>query len=608
MTSSASTFSPASPGSTPLRRALISLTNKEGAVAFARALVEEFGVEVLSTGGTAATLRAAGIPVTEVSDYTGFPELLDGRVKTLHPRIHAGILARRDVPAHLAALEQARIAPIDLVCVNLYAFEEAAAAPGCTFQDAVEHIDIGGPCLLRAAAKNHASVTVVSNPAQYQQVLAAMRANAGATTPELRLSLARAAFATTAAYDAAIATWLAAHEPGPAGEAVACEAPVSAATASAEKNLEVASAPATNVAPAASSSKSATASSSFSAASGAPAPSEDAAASSPFQPTLTLNYVKARDLRYGENPHQAAALYVPAATGVTPPAPSLATSELLGGKPLSYNNLIDADAAWACVCDLPAPAVVILKHQNPCGSAVAATVEEAYARAYACDPVSAYGGIVAANAPVTLAFAQELASVNKHFVEVLIAPAFEPAALERLQRRKNLRLVQTGTTTRGDALELRTIDGGLLAQELDHLGENARAAQVLARRAPTPREWDDLDFAWRVVKTVKSNAILVARDGCGVGMGPGQPNRVDSARLAAERAHEACARMALPTSGLVAASDAFFPFADGIFALAQAGITAIIEPGGSVRDSEVVDACNQCDIALVATGVRHFRH
>ncbi len=522
---------------TPIKRALVSVTDKTGVVEFAKALQDEFGVEIISTGGTAKALEEGGVHVVPIDDYTGFPEMMGGRVKTLHPKVHGGLLARREDPDHMAEAEANGIPMIDLVCVNLYEFEKTVASPDVTFADAIEHIDIGGPSMLRSAAKNAESVTVVVDPADYARVLDCMRANGGATTPELRRELQRKVFATTAAYDAAISSWL-------------------------EKDLEE------------------------------------------FPPTLRLNLSKQGILRYGENPHQPAAFYIFADA----PAHSLAKAEQLGGKPLSYNNLLDTDAAWATVREFEEPACVILKHQNPCGSAVAADVTEAYDKAYACDPVSAYGGIIACNREVPLELVEHFADVNKQFVEVIIAPSYTEAALERLARRKNLRVLATGGIGAPMAREFRSVDGGMLVQETDRVAEDPDTFKVVTKRAPEADELRDLLFGWKVCKAVKSNAILVAKDLMGVGLGPGQPNRVDSARLACERAHEALGRMGLPTTRLACASDAFFPFRDGIEELAASGVTAIIQPGGSIRDDEVIEACDEHGIAMVFTGVRHFRH
>lgn len=528
-----------------IQKALVSVTDKSGVAQFCRALHDTYGTQIISTGGTAKVLEEAGVPVTEISEYTGFPEMMGGRVKTLHPKVHGGLLARRESAEHMAEASAHDIPMIDLVCVNLYEFEKTVAKPDVTFADAVEHIDIGGPSMLRSAAKNAQSVTVVCDPADYGRILDDMAAHGGATSLELRLQLQVKAYTTTAAYDTAISNWLAGQ---------------------------------------------------FAHAEGA-APTQ-------FPERLTLAYTKQQDLRYGENPHQAAAFYRDASA-----APhSLACATQLNGKPLSYNNLLDTDAAWSAVREFDEPACIILKHQNPCGSAVAANVTEAYDKAYACDPVSAFGGIIACNREVPLELVEHFADVNKQFVEVLIAPSFTPEALERLSRRKNLRVLATGGVDAPATQEMRTVDGGLLVQDVDHVTEKPADYQVVTRRAPTAQELHDLEFGWKVVKTVKSNAILVAKDDAGIGMGPGQPNRVDSAIIACDRAHKACERMGVAPENLAAASDAFFPFRDDVDELAARGVTAIIQPGGSVRDEEVIAACDEHNIAMVFTGRRHFRH
>ena len=502
-----------------IKRALVSVTDKTGVVEFVKTLEDEFGVEVISTGGTARVLADAGVNVVPIEQYTGFPEMMDGRVKTLHPKVHGGLLCRRDSEQHMA---------------------EAA-------EHNIELIDIGGPSMLRSAAKNADAVTVVSDPADYDAVLAEMRANDGATTLETRRRLQLKVYQTTAAYDTAIAAWL--------GE--------QAAKASAEGE-----------------------------------------ATSAFPEKFVLTATKEQDLRYGENPQQAAAFYV------SPDAPehSLARAEQIQGKPLSYNNILDADAAWAAVREFDEPAVVILKHQNPCGSATAADVTEAYDRAFACDPISAYGGIIAVNREVPLSLCEHFADVNKQFVEVMIAPSYTPEALERLSKRKNMRVLATGGVDRTIGHEVRTVDGGVLVQDIDHVSEDPATFTVPTKRKPTDAEMDDLLFAWRVCKAVKSNAILVAKGRAGIGMGPGQPNRTDSARIACERAEAACERMGVSTEGMVAASDAFLPFRDDVDVLAEHGITAIIQPGGSIRDEESIQACDEHGIAMVFTGTRHFRH
>ena len=535
-----------------IKRALISVTNKAGIVEFAQALEAEFGVEIISTGGTARVLKEAGVKVIPIEAYTGFPEMMDGRVKTLHPRVHGGLLCRRDNCDHLADAQAHDIGMIDLVCVNLYEFEKTVEDPHVTFADAIEHIDIGGPSMLRSAAKNNDFVTVVSDPADYSAVLTEMRKNDGATTRETRRRLALKVFQTTAAYDGAIAAYLS-----------------GVITTGKEEGSEVA-----------------------------------VESTEKFPRIFTIEATKEQDLRYGENPQQSAAFYrLPNAS-----EHSLARAQQIQGKPLSNNNLLDTDAAWTAVRELSEPAVIILKHQNPCGSAVAENIVEAYDRAFSCDPTSAFGGIIAANREISLEFVEHFADIQKQFVEVLIAPSYTAEARERLSKRKNLRVLATGGITHGGGLEVRTVDGGLLVQDLDLACEDAKTFSVPTKRQPTSDELDDLLFAWKVCKTVKSNAILVAKDRMGLGMGPGQPNRVDAALLACERAEQACERRGIAPVGLVAASDAFFPFRDNVDTLAAHGVTAIIQPGGSVRDEESIEACNEHGIAMVFTGVRHFRH
>ena len=535
-----------------IKRALISVTDKTGIVEFAQVLESEFGVEIISTGGTARVLKEAGVKVIPIETYTGFPEMMDGRVKTLHPRVHGGLLCRRDNCDHIADAQAHDIGMIDLVCVNLYEFEKTVENPHVTFTDAIEHIDIGGPSMLRSAAKNNDFVTVVSDPADYSAVLTEMRENGGATTRDTRRRLALKVFQTTAAYDGAIAAYLS-----------------GVITTGKEEGSEVA-----------------------------------VESTEKFPRIFTIEATKEQDLRYGENPQQSAAFYrLPNAS-----EHSLARAQQIQGKPLSYNNLLDTDAAWTAVREFSEPAVIILKHQNPCGSAVAENIVEAYDRAFSCDPTSAFGGIIAANREIPLEFVEHFADIQKQFVEVLIAPSYTAEARERLSKRKNLRVLATGGITHGGGLEVRTVDGGLLVQDLDLACEDAKTFSVPTKRQPTSGELDDLLFAWKVCKTVKSNAILVAKDRMGLGMGPGQPNRVDAALLACERAEQACERRGIAPVGLVAASDAFFPFRDNVDTLAAHGVTAIIQPGGSVRDEESIEACNEHDIAMVFTGVRHFRH
>ncbi len=515
-----------------VKRVLMSVTDKTGIVEFARALSEEFGAQIISTGGTARVIAEAGVPVTPIDDVTKFPEMMDGRVKTLHPLVHGGLLAKRDNESHMAQAAEHGIEMIDMVVVNLYAFEKTVES-GADFGTCIENIDIGGPSMLRSAAKNHESVAVVTDPATYDDILAEMRENDGATTADTRAKLALEVFRTTGAYDTAIAGWL-------AGQLGAAEQ---------------------------------------------------------FPQKMSIQLTKQQDLRYGENPHQAAAFY----RRSTATEHSLVNAEQLGGKPLSYNNLLDTDACWAIVREFDEPGVVILKHQNPCGSAMGATIAEAFDRAFACDTKSAFGGIIAANRTVTKEMVEHI-DANKLFVEVLIAPDFEPEALELLREKPNLRILATGGIDMpGAEPEFRTVDGGVLVQDVDVVAEDPATFTVPTKRKPTEAEMDDLLFAWKVVKGVKSNAILVAKDHAGIGMGPGQPNRVDSCEIACKRAGEAC-------KGAVAASDAFFPFRDNIDVLASYGITAIIQPGGSIRDEESIAACDELGIAMVFTGHRHFRH
>ncbi len=524
-----------------IKRVLMSVTDKTGIVDFARALVDEFGVQIISTGGTARTIAQAGVPVTPIEEVTQFPEMMDGRVKTLHPKVHGALLAKRDNPQHMAEAAEHGIDMIDMVVVNLYAFEKTVAS-GADFATCIENIDIGGPSMLRSAAKNFASVTVVTKPASYDAILAEMRENDGATTYETRRKLALDVFRTTNAYDGAIAAWM-------------------------ESTL---------------------------AADGVETDAAD---------EVVVAVRKQQDLRYGENPHQNAAFYRFADASPH----SLANAEQLNGKPLSYNNLLDTDACWALVREFDDPAVIILKHQNPCGSATAENVVEAYDRAYACDPKSAYGGIIAANREIPASFVDHI-NENKQFVEVIIAPGFTDEALELLRKKKNLRVLRTGGADSPTGKEYRSIDGGLLIQDVDRADEDPAEFTVPTKRKPTPKEMDDLLFAWKVVKGVKSNAILVAKDRAGIGMGPGQPNRVDSAVLACDRAHEVCDRLGIAPTELVAASDAFLPFRDNIDMMHERGIVAVIQPGGSIRDQECIDACDELGMAMVFTGHRHFRH
>lgn len=519
----------------PIHRALISVSDKTGLVEFARALAAR-NVEILSTGGSARALRDAGVPVTEVSEHTGFPEILDGRVKTLVPQIHGGILGRRDVAEHLSQMLAHDIAPIDLVAVNLYPFE-ATVARGAAAEDCVENIDIGGPALIRAAAKNHDFVVVLTEPDQYQTVLDELAGQNG-TSLATRRRLAGEAYARTAAYDAAIAEWFA----GQRGEV--------------------------------------------------------------FPRRMTVSGTLRQTLRYGENPHQQAGFYISGSR------PGVATARQVQGKELSYNNLADTDAAFECVAEFEAPSVAIIKHANPCGVASASTLAEAWDLAFRCDPVSPFGGIVALNRPLDAAAAERIAAI---FTEVIVAPDADEAAKAIVARKRNLRLLLTGSMPdpATEGMTFRSLAGGFLAQTRDAGRITAAELKVVTRRAPTPAELSDLLFAFRVCKHVKSNAIVYAKDGATVGIGPGQPNRVDSARIGARRAAEAAKAAGLPESlarGSVVASDAFFPFADGLEAALEAGATAVIQPGGSARDAEVIAAADAAGVAMVFTGMRHFRH
>jgi phosphoribosylaminoimidazolecarboxamide formyltransferase/IMP cyclohydrolase len=516
-----------------IRRALLSVSDKSGLVELARALAGH-GVELLSTGGSARALREAGLAVREVSELTGFPEIMDGRVKTLHPRVHGALLGRRGVDDAVMATHG--IEPIDLLVVNLYPFERVTAAPDCTLETAVEHIDVGGPAMLRAAAKNHAHVAVLVDPADYAGVHAALAR--GGTTLGERRALAAKAYAHTARYDARIAAWLDAHASEPAARFAAT-----------------------------------------------------------FQPA----FERGQALRYGENPHQAGALYIEP----EPPAGVVATARVLGGKELSYNNLADADAALECVKLFDErPACVIVKHANPCGVALATDLLEAYRRAYATDPVSAFGGIIAFNRPLDAATARAI--LERQFVEVLIAPEVDALALEVLRSKPNVRVLASGAwpARAPAALDYKRIAGGLLVQDADRHTLAESDLKPVTRRVPSAAELDDLLFAWRVAMHVKSNAIVYARDAQTIGIGAGQMSRVVSAKIAALKAEEA----GLAVSGSVMASDAFFPFRDGIDAAAAAGIRAVVQPGGSMRDKEVIAAADEHGIAMLFTGVRHFRH
>ncbi len=522
--------------SAPIAQALLSVSDKTGLVDFAKGLAR-LGIALISTGGTAKALAEAGLAVVEIGDYTGFPEMLDGRVKTLHPKVHGGILARRDVRSHAAALEKHAIPPIDLVVVNLYPFRETVAAPDCTLADAIENIDIGGPAMVRSAAKNWEHVGVVVDPADYASLLAELDANDRILTPATRFALARKAFSHTAAYDGAISNWLTAR--GADGSAAA------------------------------------------------------------FPDNFNLQTVKVQDLRYGENPHQGAAFYrdVGAAPG------TIATFRQLQGKELSYNNIGDADAAWECVKTFAEPACVIVKHANPSGVAIAGSPLEAYRRALATDPVSAFGGIIAFNRPVDAA---TLDAVAAQFLEVLIAPGYTPDALAVIAQKKNVRVLELplGGSAAAAQLDLKRVGGGLLLQTTDARNVLPGELKVVTKKAPTSEQLADLMFAWRVAKFVKSNAIVYCAGGRTLGVGAGQMSRVDSTRIAAMKAKNAD----LSLAGSVVASDAFFPFRDGLDIVADNGAVAVIQPGGSVRDDEVIAAADERGLAMVFTGIRHFRH
>ncbi|HTW74903.1 MAG TPA: bifunctional phosphoribosylaminoimidazolecarboxamide formyltransferase/IMP cyclohydrolase [Steroidobacteraceae bacterium] len=516
-----------------IRRALLSVSDKRGLASFARRLHQR-GVELLSTGGTAAALAAEGLPVREVADYTGFPELMDGRLKTLHPRVHGGLLARRGIDAPI--MQQHGILPIDLLAVNLYPFAATVARADASFEEAIEHIDIGGPAMLRSAAKNHAEVTVLVDPDDYERVLAEIEA-AGETSIDTRAWLATKAFTHTAQYDARIAEWLRARE--------------------SDENAQ-------------------------------------------FPEQLVLCYQRQLELRYGENPHQRAAFYRhPGARDA-----SVATARVLQGRELSYNNIADADTALECVRQFAEAACVIVKHANPCGVALGADALAAYRGAYRTDPDAAFGGIIAFNRPLDGACAQAI--LEQQFVELIAAPAVQPEALAALAGRPQLRVLQTGElgAQSDEESELRSVRGGLLLQQRDVARIDATDLKLVSRRAPQAHELTDLLFAWQTVQFVKSNAIVLARERATLGVGAGQSSRVYAVRLAALKAADA----ELPVRGAVMASDAFFPFRDGIDLAASHGISAVIQPGGSRRDAEVISAADEHGMAMVVTGIRHFRH
>ena len=514
-----------------ISRALISVSDKTGILDLASVLASS-GAEILSTGGTAKLLREKGLKVRDVADLTGFPEMLDGRVKTLHPKVHGGLLAIRSNPQHQAQVDQHGIELIDMVVVNLYPFEKTAAKPGVTSEEMIENIDIGGPSMLRSAAKNFEDVAVVVDAADYPAVMEELKANGGGISRETRARLARKAFATTAAYDSAISTTL------------------------------------------------------------------QKLADGDFPEMLHLNFRKVMDLRYGENPHQKAALYRNPAAG----GRGLAAAPQLQGKELSFNNLVDLEAAWRLAQEFEAPTTVIIKHTNPCGVATCTRLLESYQRALEVDPVSAFGSVIAFNRPVDGPTADEL---SKLFVEAVVAPGFEAAALERLAGKKNLRLLDM-SATEGDerGVQLKTVGGGLLVQTADFLPAQPEQWKCVTERHPSPEEMEAMVFAWRIVKHVKSNAVVYARAGVLVGVGAGQMSRVDSVKLGATKARE----LKHSLEGTVLASDAYFPFPDGVEEAARAGVTAIVQPGGSVRDSDAIAAANQHHLTMLLTGVRHFSH
>ncbi len=517
-----------------IQRAILSVTDKTGLVEFARKLAG-LGVELVSTGGTAKLLRDSGITVKDISELTGFPEMLEGRVKTLHPKVHGGILHRRENAGHRAAVAEHGIPAIDMVVVNLYAFEKTAAKPGAHFEEIIENIDIGGPSMIRSAAKNFQDVAVVTSPGDYDAIAEEMGRSTGALSKETKWRLAQKAFATTAAYDSAIASTL---------ERVSINA---------DGGYELA--PRTN-----------------------------------FPETLRLSFRKQMDLRYGENPHQKAAMYADdSGSGV-------AHAKQVQGKELSYNNIVDLQAAWDLASEFDETVCAIIKHTNPCGTATGKTLAEAYVRALECDPVSAFGGVIGVNRPVDAAAAAEMA---KLFLEVIAAPSFDAGAKEAFASKKNLRLVEVPAGQQ--SWVLKNISGGMLVQDADRHRLAEGDLKIVTKRAPTAEEKRALLFAWKVCKHVKSNAILYARDGQTVGVGAGQMSRVDSCKIGAMKAQ-------LPLKGTVAASDAFFPFPDGVEEIAKAGATAIIQPGGSVRDQEVIEAADRLGLAMIFTGVRHFRH
>ena len=528
-----------------IKQALISVSDKTGVLKFAQGLAAQ-GVNLLSTGGTAKMLRDAGLTVTEIGDYTGFPEMLDGRVKTLHPKVHGGILARRDLPEHLATIAKHGIPLIDLVCVNLYPFAATIAKAGVTLEDAIENIDIGGPAMVRSSAKNYAGVAIVTDPEDYAPLLAEMKANGGALQLATRFGLAKKAFTHTARYDSMIANWLTGLEEGV--EAKLAEA--------------------------------------------APVPAI-------FPAKLQLAFDRTEILRYGENSHQSAAFY----RDTTPVAGSIAAYTQLQGKELSYNNIADSDAAWECVKSFDVPACVIVKHANPCGVAIDGTLLAAYEKAFKTDSTSAFGGIIAFNGEVGIDVVNAM-NERKHFVEVLIAPSFTAEAKAALAGKTNLRVLVVPISRALNALEFKRVGGGLLVQTADNFTAQASGLKIVTKVQPTAQQIEDLLFAERVAKFVKSNAIVFCGNGMTLGVGAGQMSRVDSTKIASIKAQYA----GLDLNGSVVASDAFFPFRDGVDVLAAAGAKAVIQPGGSMRDEEVIAAADEHGLAMVFTGARHFRH
>ena len=522
-----------------VKRALISLSDKTGVVDFALAL-KDLGVEILSTGGTAKMLADAGVPVIEVADYTGFPEMLDGRVKTLHPKIHGGILGRRDLPEHVAKMEEYEIGNIDMVCVNLYPFAATIAKPGCTLEDAIENIDIGGPTMVRSAAKNWKHVAIVTDNADFEAIVTELQQGSGVISDKTRFNLARKAFSHTAQYDGMISNYLTS---------------VSDEKLSGEPEINT------------------------------------------FPQQINQSWLKVQDLRYGENPHQQAAFY----RDFYPAPGALAAYTQLQGKELSYNNIADADAAWEAVKSFDEPACVIVKHANPCGVAIAADTLTAYKLAFATDTTSAFGGIIAFNREVD---AETIEAVTGQFLEVLMAPKFTDKAKEIIASKQNVRVLEVPLLAGSNRFELKRVGGGLLVQTPDTHRLNRAELKVVSQRQPTEQEWKDLLFVWNVAKFVKSNAIVFGKNGQTYGIGAGQMSRVDSTRTAARKAHDAV----FDLHQACAASDAFFPFRDGVDVIAEQGIKAIIHPGGSMRDEEVIAAADEHGMAMVLTGVRHFRH